>query len=107
KLQYSETVLDGIVLSDPDRIAKNADELVQLSKEAEWYVLKTPRYETYSNEFRRNAETLVQNAKDKNFDGAALAYLDMALTCVKCHKHVREVRGARLDMPGKYYADGR
>jgi len=53
----------------------------------------------YSNEFRRNAASLVQKAKEKNLDGAALAYVDMTLTCVKCHKHMRETRRTRLDLP--------
>ena len=98
KLQNSQKVLEGVALNDFDMIAKHADELIQVSKKAEWRVLKTPRYELYSNEFRRNAEDLVQKAKEKNLDGTALAYVDLTLTCVRCHKHVREVRKARLDL---------
>lgn len=97
KLQHSQKVLEGIALNDFDMIAKHADELILASKEAEWKVLKTPQYELHSNEFRRIAEALVQDAKGKNLDGAALSYVDLTLTCVKCHKHVREVRWARSD----------
>ena len=53
----------------------------------------------HSNEFRRAAETIVQKAKDKNLDGVALAYLDMTMTCIRCHRYVREVRDARLPEP--------
>ena len=40
---------------------------------------------------------LVENARKKNLDAAALNYVDMTLTCVKCHNHVREIRMARFD----------
>jgi hypothetical protein len=97
KLENAQKVLEGIALNDFDGISKHADELIQISKQAEWRVRKTPRYETYSNEFRRSAGELVENAKQKNLDGAALAYVDLTLTCVKCHKHVRESRQSALD----------
>jgi len=99
KLAKSQKVLEGVAIKDFDLIAKNAEELIAISKEAEWKVVKTPRYEMYSNEFRRTAEALIANAKDKNLDAAALSYVDLTLTCVKCHKHVREVKMVRLDLP--------
>jgi hypothetical protein len=97
KLKNSQLVLEGIALGDFEKIGKHADELIMVSKAAEWKVLKTPQYELYSNEFRRNGETLLKSAKDKNLDASALAYVELTLTCVRCHKHVREVRMARLD----------
>jgi hypothetical protein len=92
KLESSQKVLEGIALSDFDRIAKHADDLIAVSKQAEWQVLKTPQYESYSNDLRRSAEVMIQQSREKNLDGVVLAYVDMTLTCVKCHKHVREAR---------------
>lgn len=97
KLKEAQKVLAGVALNDFDMISKHASELITISNQTEWRVIKSPRYELYSEEFRRNADSLVKNAKDKNADGAALAYVEMTLTCVKCHKHVREVRMARRD----------
>ena len=99
KLQNSQKVLEGIAVNDFKMISKHADELIDLSKQVEWKVLKTPQYEIHSNEFRRSAETLIKNAKDKNLDAAALTYVEMTLTCVRCHKYVREERTTRLDSP--------
>ncbi len=90
-------MLAGIALNDFDEIVKHAQELSAISKEAEWKVLKTPQYDLYSTDFRRAAADLVKHAKDKNLDAAALSYVDLTLTCVKCHKHVREVRMVRAD----------
>jgi hypothetical protein len=96
KLKHAQKVLEGVAVKDFDLITKNAEELILFSNEAEWKVLKTPRYEVYSSDFRHNAEALIKNAKDKNLDAAALSYVDLTLTCVKCHKHVREERMTRL-----------
>jgi len=92
KLDNSQKVLEGIALSDFDMIAKHAEALIAVSKQAQWRVLRTPDYDLYSNDLRRNAEALIHQSKEKNLDGAALAYVDLTLTCVKCHKHVREAR---------------
>jgi hypothetical protein len=92
KLTNSQKVLEGIALSDFQMIEKHAEELLQISKEASWKVLNTPAYQLHSNDFRRQAEALIKNSREKNLDAAALTYVEMTLTCVKCHKHVREVR---------------
>ena len=46
----------------------------------------------HSVEFRRTADAITAAAKKKNLDGAALAYVDMTMKCVNCHKYVRGVR---------------
>lgn len=99
KLVYAQRLLEGIALADYNRISQSADELIQLSKTAEWVVYRTPRYEMHSNDFRRAAEKIVQKAQAKNIDGVALAYVDLTLSCVRCHEYVREVRDARLNVP--------
>jgi len=85
-----------LALKDFKKISKNADELLFLSKEEEWKVLSTPGYERYSNEFRRNAQAIIKNAEEEDLDACARSYTDMNLTCVNCHKHVREVRMGQL-----------
>jgi hypothetical protein len=97
KLHASQRVLEGIALADFDKIAKSAEELVLVSKATQWKVIKSPRFELYSNEFRRSADSVAESAREKNIDGAALAYVDLTLNCVKCHKYVRESRMSRLD----------
>jgi hypothetical protein len=97
KLGHAQKVLEGIALNDFDMILNHADALMQLTKEIEWRVIKTPRYEVQSNEFRRSVESLQEKATQKNLDGAALGYVELTLSCVKCHKYVREVRMTRLE----------
>lgn len=98
KLECAQKVLEGMAVNNFDLVAKNADELIQVSKAVEFRVLKTPQYEQNSNDFRRAAETLIAQAKAKNTDGVALAYVDLTLSCVRCHKHVREERMANTNV---------
>lgn len=99
KLKNAQSLLEGLTTNDYDKIQKSAEELIRISKAAEWTVYKTPQYEVQTNNFRRAAETIIQKAKAKNLDGATLAYVDMTVTCVRCHQHCREVRDTRFTAP--------
>lgn len=90
KLAHAQKVLEALALNDFDKMASNAAELQQCAREASWMVVKTPKYELYSNDFVRQLDTLQAAAKKKNTDAAALAYVEVTLTCVKCHKYIRE-----------------
>jgi hypothetical protein len=96
KLQNAQKLLEGIALGKFDKIEKHANELVRISKTAEWLAQKTPRYEQFSSEFQRAAEEIAKKARAKNMDGVTLAYFDLTKSCVRCHQHLREVRDARL-----------
>lgn len=99
KLTSAQKVLEGLAVKDFDLIEKNADNLMILSKKAEWQILKTPEYTLQSDDFRRNVEKLAKMSKNKNLDGAALAYVQITMNCVNCHNYVREVRVAAGDSP--------
>lgn len=97
KLTHSQKLLEALALAKFDKIVTSAEELHRLSRQAEWVgANKSPRYEVFTNEFRRAAETMAEKAKAKNIDGVALAYVDMTMVCVRCHQFVRETRDARV-----------
>ena len=99
KLKHAQVMLEGLALKDFDKIEKSADELMQCVKEATWRINDTDKYLMYSNDFIRHIEGLQKAAKKKNIDSATLAYVEMTLTCVKCHEHLRETRiGAAPDL---------
>ncbi len=92
KLKAAQDALNGIAVAHFPLIETSASDLAQLSKKAEFQLMKTAEYATQSDEFRRNAEEMAKAAKARNLDGTALAYVQMTLNCVNCHKHVRDVR---------------
>jgi hypothetical protein len=91
KLTHSKNVLEGLATEDYTLVVKNAQDLAMLSQAATWKVLQTEEYLRQSIEFRRSADALKKAAEEKNLDGATLAYIQMTMNCVKCHKYVRDV----------------
>jgi cytochrome c556 len=90
KLGHAEHVLEGLAVADYEMIERAAQELSLASLDSNWQVLQTEDYVRQSAEFRRACDSLKQAAQDKNLDGAALAWVDVTLKCVQCHKYVRD-----------------
>ena len=101
KLANSQKVLEGLATEDFDMIAKNAQAMSLLSQATNWQVLQTQEYLQQSQDFRRTADALTEAARKKNLDGAALAYVELTMKCVNCHKYVRGVRMADLEPIGR------
>ena len=95
KLSYSQKVLEGLTIEDFDLIAKNSQAMSLLSQATNWQVLTTAEYLQQSQDFRRTADALTEAATKKNLDGAALAYVELTMKCINCHKYVRGVQAAR------------
>ena len=89
KLGHSQDVLEGLALEDFDKIARAANELALASQASSWQVLQTEDYARQSAEFRRSCDSLRSAAKAGNLDGAALAWMEVTMKCVQCHKYVR------------------
>lgn len=100
KLKQAQLILDGMATNNFDKIIAACEELMTISKAAEFRALKTPEYEVHTNNFRRSLEVMIAKAKDKNLDGVTLGYVDMTFTCVRCHQHTRETKTA-LAIPMK------
>ena len=90
KLAHAQKLLESLALNDFAKLEASADELQLCAKEASWQIVKKPKYETYSNDFVRQLDAIKAAGKKKNTDAAALAFVEMTLTCVKCHQFVRE-----------------
>jgi hypothetical protein len=97
KLAHAQDVLEGLATEDFGKISRGAQKLRALAVDASWNVYETEEYALYSREFIDAARQMGASAREKNIDAAALAYVQLTLTCVQCHKHVRDVRTARLD----------
>jgi hypothetical protein len=97
KLEHAQKLLEGIAINDLKKVNENADDLMTLSKVAEFRALKTLDYERHTNDFRRTLDDMRRGVKNKNLEAVTLAYMDMTMTCVRCHTHVRDTRLARRD----------
>ena len=89
KLELTQGVLEGLAVENYDLIISRSQRLSAMSQEVDWKVFENPDYEQQSIAFRRNVDALTKAAKNKNLDGATLAYVRVTMSCVECHKYVR------------------
>jgi len=90
KLDASREIIAGLSMENYEQIGKSAQDLMLLSHEADWNVIQTEEYLKLSREFRDSSGRLRENAKKKNLDGSTLAFFEVTLNCVRCHKYVRQ-----------------
>lgn len=97
KLELAQRILEGLANEDYDLMIAKGTRLSAMSQEAGWQVFENPEYADHSQTFRRNVDGLVRAARNKNLDGATLAYVRITMNCVECHKFVRGKLVASLD----------
>ena len=75
--------------TDYAKLAENADDLRKLA-EKQWIEKETPEYRAQLKDFWVVLEGIRSSADDNDIDGATLAYMQMTLSCVRCHKYLRK-----------------
>ena len=91
KLESSQAVIKGLALEDYALLQKEAQQLQLLSLDAGWNVVQTREYARISDEFRDAAKKIGRAGKQKNLDAAGLGYFQLTMTCIDCHRHVRQL----------------
>ena len=89
KLDNSKNVLEGLTREDFPAIEKGAKAMRGLTVLEQWFRADTPRYKAQLNAFRYANDALIQAAEEKNLDAASIAYTQLTISCVNCHKQVR------------------
>lgn len=92
KLDYSQNILAGIAVADFDKIAENGEAMRGLSKIEGFFRGQTPGYRVQLQIFEQAVDEIIRQAKKDNVDGAALAFTQLTISCVNCHKHLRETK---------------
>lgn len=90
KLEYTQNILAGLANEDFEQIAKNAKILNTFGALEQWFRADTDAYRAQLKIFRFANDELIRLSEDKNLQGATLAYMQLTLSCVNCHSHVRK-----------------
>jgi cytochrome c556 len=90
KLRHAQSALRSVALGDFAQLEKDADALAELSRNAAWQVDRSEEYRRESVEFERTTYALGQAAEHRRLDGATLAFLNVAISCVDCHAYLRD-----------------
>ena len=89
KSRYAHALLDALVAEDFEAIRRQAFRLKAVAETADWKAIESPAYVRSSEAFIHATEELMEAASDENGDAAALAYMDLTLKCVQCHRFLR------------------
>ena len=95
KLEYTEGVLVGLTSEDYEAIGKNARSMNALGYFEKWVRAGSNEYRSQLKIFQNANERLIRMADEENLDGAVLAYVQLTLSCVNCHKLVRDHNEAK------------
>ena len=90
KLEHAKGILEGLATEDFEQIAKDSQALTALSLQSSWNTHTTVDYLDHSSDFRRALNVVTKAAREENLDRAALAYLNMTVQCIECHRYLRE-----------------
>jgi hypothetical protein len=91
KLEYSQRMIRGLATEDLDDVAKAGRSMASLSQFERWVRGGVPEYRNQLTLFQTANRELIRAAESKNLDGATIAYLQLTLSCVNCHKVVRDL----------------
>lgn len=88
KLRFSHKLLDSLAREDYPELEIAAQELRRIARE-QWAANPSDEYKTQLQVFWTTLEGIESGAQRKEIDEATLAYMQMTLSCVKCHKLIR------------------
>jgi hypothetical protein len=89
KLSASQNILAGLTKADFDAIKINAESMLVVGYLEKWVRADTPGYQILTRDFTSANKSLIAAAREKNLDGATIAYVQLTFSCVNCHKIVR------------------
>lgn len=89
KLEYSQRIFASLATEDFDTMADSALFLSRLNQIEKFSRGRNPKYRAQLDIFRYALEEVRTEAGQKDIDGAALAFHQMAMSCVNCHKLLR------------------
>jgi hypothetical protein len=91
KLVASQNILAGLTKADWSAIEKNAQSMLLVGYLEKWVRADAPGYQKMMKDFEYANRSLTLAAREKNLDGATIAYVELTISCVRCHKIVRDV----------------
>ena len=89
KLIHSQAILRGLAMGDFEDVQYNAGRLKLLNRVEGFVRRKNPDYRAHLNTFSRVIAEIERQAQKKNIEGATLAFNQLTVSCVECHKTLR------------------
>jgi hypothetical protein len=100
ELVASQYILGGLTKADFGAIEKNAQSMLAVGYLEKCVRAYIPEYQKMMEDFEYANKSLTLAAREKNLDGATIAYLQLTISRVNCHKVVRGVGKYSRCVPG-------
>jgi hypothetical protein len=92
KLRASQEVLKGLADGEFESIGANAQSMNFMTHLEKWVRAESPEYKTQLRLFEFADRELIRAASEQNLEAATLAYTQLTISCVNCHKLVRAAK---------------
>jgi hypothetical protein len=92
KLEASRNILGALTESDHEKIRTNAEAMAFLGYLEKWARADMPDYKRQVSYFDFANRELIRQAREENLEGATLAYNQLIVSCVQCHRIVRDAK---------------
>jgi cytochrome c556 len=92
KLRASQEVLKGLADGDFESAGANAQTMNLMTYLEKWARADRPEYKTQLRLFEFADRELIKAASQQNLDAATLAYTQLTISCVNCHRIVRAAK---------------
>lgn len=90
KLGATQKILEGMTRGDYESIEKHANAMQSVGHLEGWVRSDMPEYRAQLRAFDHANGAIVRAAQDKNIDGVTIAFAQLTISCVQCHKVVRD-----------------
>ena len=92
KLKSTEQILGGLAHGDFKAIRESASAMALTGYLEKWFRAEDPVYKRQVMLFEAANAELIRQAAAQNLEGATLAYNQLTVSCVQCHKIVRDAK---------------
>ena len=90
KLQESQKIFAALSEADFQAIVDSTQKMTALAELEGFVRNRTPGYGTQLRSFQFAVGEIQQQAKQKNIEGVTLGFQQLTLSCVNCHKQLRD-----------------
>jgi hypothetical protein len=90
KLELSQSVFAALASGDFAKLEQSSSQMQLLSKIEGFVRRRSPEYTAHLRSFELSNKEIIKHAKAKNIEGAALAFQQLTISCVGCHKLLRD-----------------
>ncbi len=89
KLDYSQAMLKGLAMGDFETIKTSGIQMRLLNKVEGFVRRRNPRYKMHLRVFEHICDEIVEQADEENLAGVTLAFNQLTVNCVNCHRSLR------------------